>query len=124
MLAGVRTPVGERSRMSAETMIVLTTCGDAADAEALAARLVEQRLAACVNAVSHVTSIYRWQDGVQRDQETLLIIKTTATRFSALEQTIREHSLYELPEVIAIPVEAGFPPYLAWVAESTSELKD
>ena len=110
--------------MSKETMIVLTTCGNDDDAGALARVLVERRLAACVNAVSQVASTYRWQGEVQQDQETLLIIKTTAPRLAAVERTIREKSKYELPEVIAIPVQAGSTDYLEWVRESVAELKD
>ena len=110
--------------MSKETMIVLTTCGNDEDADALARLLVEQRLAACVNAVSKVASTYRWKGEVQQDRETLLIIKTTASRLVALEQAIRKHSKYELPEVIALPVTAGGADYLAWVGESVAELKD
>jgi periplasmic divalent cation tolerance protein len=110
--------------MSKETMIVLTTCGNDDDAGALARVLVERRLAACVNAVSKVASTYRWQGEVQQDQETLLIIKTTAPRLAAVERTIREKSKYELPEVIAIPVQAGSTDYLEWVRESVAELKD
>jgi len=71
-----------------------------------------------------VASTYRWKGEVQQDRETLLIIKTTASRFAALEQTIREHSKYELPEVIALPVVAGSADYLDWVRESVAELKD
>jgi periplasmic divalent cation tolerance protein len=110
--------------MSDETIVVLTTCGNDEDANALARVLVEQRLAACVNAIGKVASTYRWNGKVQHDQETLLIIKTTAARLPALEKTIRERSKYELPELIAVPVEAGGAEYLAWVAESVAELKD
>ena len=110
--------------MSKETMVVLTTCGNDEDAGALARVLVERRLAACVNAVSRVTSTYRWKGEVQQDQETLLIIKTTAARLAAVEKTIREKSKYELPELIALPVEAGGADYLDWIKESVAELKD
>jgi periplasmic divalent cation tolerance protein len=110
--------------MTAATMVILTTCGNDEDANALARILVEQRVAACINAISRVTSTYRWQGEVQQDRETLLIIKTTAPRLTALEKTIREHSKYELPEFIALPVEAGSADYLAWVRESVAELKD
>lgn len=110
--------------MTAATMVVLTTCGNDEDANALARLLVEQRLAACVNAVSKVMSTYRWKGEVLEDRETLLIIKTTAPRLAALEQAIRKHSKYELPEVIALPVTAGAADYLAWVGESVAELKD
>ena len=110
--------------MSKETMVVLTTCGNDEDAGALARALVERRLAACVNAVSKVTSTYRWKGEVQHDQETLLIIKTSAERLAAVEKTIREKSKYELPELIALPIEAGGADYLAWIKESVAELKD
>ena len=110
--------------MTSETMVVLTTCGNDEDADALARALVERRLAACVNAVSKVTSTYRWKGEVQHDQETLLIIKTTAARLAAVEKTIREKSKYELPELIALPVEAGGADYLDWIKESIAELKD
>jgi periplasmic divalent cation tolerance protein len=110
--------------MTKETMVVLTTCGNDEDAGALARTLVERRLAACVNAVSHVASTYRWNSAVQQDRETLLIIKTTAPRLAAVEKTIREQSKYELPEFIALPVQAGSSEYLEWVRESVSELKD
>ncbi len=83
-----------------------------------------RRLAACVNAVHGVTSTYRWQGKLQQDRETLLVIKTTEARYAALEQTLREQSAYDLPEVIAIPVQAGLPPYLAWLRESVAESKD
>jgi len=110
--------------MSKETMVVLTTCGNDEDADALARALVERRLAACVNAVSKVASTYRWKGEVQHDQETLLIIMTSAERLAAVEKTIREKSKYELPELIALPVAAGGADYLAWIRESVAELKD
>jgi periplasmic divalent cation tolerance protein len=105
-------------------MMVLTTCGTEEDAGRLARALVERREAACVNAVARVTSTYRWRGEVQREQETLLIVKTTAARLGAVERTIRELSRYEVPEVIALPVEAGGADYLAWLRESVAELKD
>jgi periplasmic divalent cation tolerance protein len=110
--------------MTGETIVVLTTCGNDEDASSLARALIERRLAACVNAISKVASTYRWKGEIQQDQETLLIIKTTAARLSALERAIREHSKYEVPEVIALPVVAGSQDYLGWVRESVAELKD
>jgi periplasmic divalent cation tolerance protein len=111
---------GESSR----TLLVLTTCATAAEAQRLAATLVKQRLAACINTVSNVTSTYQWHDEIQQEQESLLVIKTTEARFPALEQAIREHSSYELPEVLAIPVQAGSAPYLAWIRESVATPED
>lgn len=100
-----------------ESLLVLTTCS-ASEADGLAAMLVERRLAACVNAVNGITSTYRWQDAIERDQETLLLIKTTQVRYADVEKAIREHSSYDLPEVLAVPVAAGLPGYLGWLAES------
>ena len=107
--------------MSSRTLIVLTTCATAVEAEGLAAALVEQRLAACVNTVGNVLSTYRWQGGVQRERENLLVIKTTEDRFAALEQAIKERSSYEVPEVIAIRVHAGSARYLEWVRSAVTE---
>lgn len=101
--------------MSPQTLLVLTTCASAAEAESLAATLVEQRLAACVNVVRDVVSSYRWQGAVQQEREALLMIKTTETRLTAVEQTIKERSSYELPEVVAIPVQGGSAEYLDWL---------
>jgi uncharacterized protein involved in tolerance to divalent cations len=106
--------------VSSRPLLVLTTCANPEDANRLAAALVELELAACVNAVSHVTSTYRWRGGVQRDQESLLVIKTTEARLPELEAAIRERSSYELPEVLAIPVHGGSAAYLAWLGESVA----
>jgi periplasmic divalent cation tolerance protein len=110
--------------MTAETIVVLTTCGNDEDANTLAQALVERRLAACVNAISKVASTYRWKGEIQQDQETLLIIKTTAPRLAALETAIRELSKYQLPEIVALPMVAGSKDYLGWVRESVADLKD
>ena len=110
--------------MTKETMVVLTTCGNDEDAQALARALVERHEAACVNTVSKIGSTYRWKGEIQQDQETLLLIKTTAARLPAVERTIRELSKYELPELIAFPVAAGSADYLEWIRESVAELKD
>jgi len=107
--------------LSAATLLVLTTCATAAEAESLAEALVEQRLAACVNTLSNVVSTYRWQDAVQTERESLLVIKTTEARLAALEQMIKERSSYELPEVIAIPVQSGSARYLEWVSSAVSD---
>jgi periplasmic divalent cation tolerance protein len=105
-------------------LLVLTTCGTAEDADSLATLLVDQRLAACVNAVAGVVSTYRWHDRVQRDQEVLLVIKTTETRLAAVEQLIRAQAKYDLPEVVALPVTGGSAPYLKWLQESVAESGD
>jgi periplasmic divalent cation tolerance protein len=100
---------------SSRALVVLTTCASAEEASGLAAALVEQRLAACVNSLANVSSTYRWQGRLQRDEENLLVIKTTEARFAAVEQLIRARSSYELPEVLAVPVQVGSSAYLRWL---------
>jgi len=105
-----------------ETLLVLTTLPDGESADALAARLVEARLAACVNILPPGRSVYRWEGQVERTNETLMLIKTGAARYAALEAAIRTHHPYELPEIVAVPIAYGLPDYLAWVAaESTPD---
>jgi periplasmic divalent cation tolerance protein len=97
--------------------IVLTTAGSEEEAGKIARQLVERGLAACVNVTPRVVSIYRWQGKVESAQEWLLIIKTTAARFPAVRDSIRELHSYELPECIALSVEDGSLPYLKWLEE-------
>ena len=101
-------------------MIVLTTIGESADAAALARTLVEERLAACVNVLPPMTSIYRWQGQVEQDREQQMVIKTEAGRVDALEARIRELHPYELPEFLVLPAGGGSAAYLAWVRESVT----
>jgi periplasmic divalent cation tolerance protein len=102
-----------------QALLVMTNLADIASAQILARALVEQRLAACVNMLPGTRSIYRWNDAVEEDAEVTLLIKTTAARYAELEQAIRALHPYELPEVIAVPVSAGLPAYLAWIAQET-----
>jgi periplasmic divalent cation tolerance protein len=101
-----------------DRLLVLSTVQGAEDAERIARALVERGLAACVNIVPGVTSVYRWQGQVQAEAERLLLIKTGAQRFEALCQALVALHPYELPEVIALPLQAGHAPYLAWLDES------
>jgi len=100
-----------------ELALVLTTLGADADAAALARTLVEERLAACVNVVPGMTSIYRWKDNVEQEREQQLLIKTTAGRVEALAARLRELHPYELPEFIVLDVSASAA-YGAWVKET------
>ena len=102
-------------------LVVFCTVGKPEDAEYLARELVDRRLAACVNLLPPVASIYRFKGEVERAEETLLVIKTTAARFEALREAIVSQHGYEVPEVIAIPVTAGHAPYLAWLEESVGD---
>lgn len=100
-------------------LIVLTNLPDEASARTLAARLVEQRLAACVNILAPCRSVYRWQGQVEEAGEVPLLIKTTAARYAELAAAVRAGHPYELPEIVAVPLAAGLPEYLAWVATET-----
>ncbi|MGC8837216.1 MAG: divalent-cation tolerance protein CutA [Anaerolineae bacterium] len=108
-----------REEPAAEFVVVLVTCGSEEEAHTLAQRLVEHRLAACVNVVPGVTSFYRWKGQVQRDAEWLLLAKARAEHLKDLVQKVRGWHSYEEPEVIALPIVGGSPTYLAWVREST-----
>jgi periplasmic divalent cation tolerance protein len=100
--------------------LLFCTCPDAPTAERIAEALVDRRLAACVNIVPGITSIYRWQEAVERSNEQLLLIKSASERYDQLEAAVRELHPYELPELIAVEAAGGLPPYLAWIVESTS----
>lgn len=102
-------------------MIVFCTCPDEAAADRISTALVEERLAACVNRIPGVTSIYRWQGDVRRDTEVLLLIKTTRARFEDLCARILSLHPYELPEVIAVDIALGSAPYLDWLARETAD---
>jgi periplasmic divalent cation tolerance protein len=97
-------------------LLVLTNLPERAAAERLADLLIERKLAACVNILAPCRSVYRWKGAVQRDEEHPMLIKTTAERYAALEQALRAEHPYELPEIIALPVEHGLAAYLDWVA--------
>jgi periplasmic divalent cation tolerance protein len=102
-----------------DIFVILSTCPDAATAERLGRTLVEEALAACVNVLPGLRSIYRWNDAVQCDEEALMIIKTTSIRFAAARERLVALHPYEVPEVVALPVAAGHQAYLEWVAAST-----
>jgi periplasmic divalent cation tolerance protein len=104
-----------------QTLLVLTNCPDEESANAIALALVEERLAACVNILPRVQSIYRWQGAVESATEIPLLIKATAANYSALETAIRDRHPYTVPEIIALPVERGLPAYLDWVAAETTQ---
>ncbi|HMA90230.1 MAG TPA: divalent-cation tolerance protein CutA [Burkholderiales bacterium] len=100
-------------------LLVLTNLPDRAAAERLAEHLVAERVAACVNILAPCRSVYRWQGALERAEEHPLLIKTTAERYGALEQAIRAAHPYELPEVVAVPIERGLASYLDWVESET-----
>jgi len=100
-------------------LLVLTNLPDRESAEKLADALIEARIAACINILAPCRSVYRWQGAVQHDEEHPVLIKTSAERYAALEQAIRSLHPYELPEIVAVPIERGLPAYLDWVAAET-----
>jgi len=106
--------------MTENLQVVLCTVPDHETAENIAGTLVTERLAACVNIVPGVTSIYRWEDAVEREQELLLFIKTSLAAWPLLEQRIRSLHPYELPEIIAVSVNNGQADYITWLKKSLS----
>ncbi|HSG76990.1 MAG TPA: divalent-cation tolerance protein CutA [Burkholderiales bacterium] len=101
-------------------LLVLTNLPDRAAAEKLADALVAKRVAACINILAPCRSVYRWRGAVQHDEEHPVLIKTTRDAYAALEAEIRALHPYELPEIVAVPVERGLPAYLDWVASETT----
>lgn len=107
--------------MADEFVVVLTTLPADADASSIARALVEARVAACVNILAPMTSVYRWDDGIQEDAERQILMKTTRTRLPALWQRLRELHPYDVPEFVALPILEGHDAYLRWIAESTGD---
>ncbi len=105
--------------MQAKPQLVLTTCPDKETAQDIAWQLVDLQLAACVNIIAAIESVYRWQDKIESETEYLLIIKTQSGCYTELENTIQALHPYELPEVVAVPIEAGLPAYLDWINNNT-----
>ena len=95
--------------------LVITNCPTMTEAEALAEKVLAARLAACVNIVPGLLSLYEWQGRMERSQEVMLLMKSRSELFTALEQLVQENHSYELPELIAVPIEEGLAPYLNWI---------
>jgi periplasmic divalent cation tolerance protein len=104
--------------MATEIVLVFTTLGAETDATVLARTLVEERLAACVNVLPAMISVYRWKGAVEQDREQQLIIKTTSAGLPRLQARVRELHPYEVPEFLVIAVTGGSDPYLTWVQDS------
>ncbi|AKH21329.1 divalent-cation tolerance protein CutA [Sedimenticola thiotaurini] len=101
--------------MPVDKLLIYCTCPDQESADRIAGQLVEQRLAACVSITAPIKSIYVWQDKLEKSEEYLLLIKSTQARYADLQQTIISLHPYELPEIIAVPVQQGLPAYLHWI---------
>ena len=106
--------------MADETLLVFSTFPDVATARRISRQLVEEHCAACANILPQVESIYWWEGKVESGNETLVLFKTTAGRYAALETTLRQLHPYEVPEIIALSVDRGLPEYLRWVSENSA----
>ncbi len=102
-----------------EPILVLVTCGSEEEALKIAKALVEEHLGACVNLVSPVRSIYRWEGEVRDEKEWLLIIKTQKQRLEELERKVKALHSYSVPEIISLPITEGSSAYLNWIKENT-----
>ncbi|HKF30334.1 MAG TPA: divalent-cation tolerance protein CutA [Candidatus Binataceae bacterium] len=101
-------------------VVVLVTCANEEQGASIARSLVGERLAACVNLVSGIRSIYRWRDKLEDDRETLLLVKTRTQLLARVERRVRELHTYEVPEIVAVRLYGGSKPYLDWLLESTA----
>ena len=101
-----------------DAIVVLCSCADTDTATRLAEQLVQSHLAACVNILPGITSVYHWQGQLQKEAEVLLMIKTLSPRFDALKKALIELHPYEVPEIIALPVTNASEPYLQWMGQS------
>ena len=106
-----------------EPIIVLVTCGSEEEALKIANALVESRLAACVNLVAPIRSIYRWEERIWDEKEWLLVIKTQKDRFEDLEKKVKSLHSYSVPEIVSLPIVEGSSSYLDWIRENTESGK-
>ena len=105
--------------MSEDAIVVFLTAANGEEATRLADMLVGAHLAACVQILPEIESVYRWQGKIERSSEVLLIVKTTRGKFDELEREVRALHSYDTPEIIAVPVRAGSAPYLEWLMQAT-----
>src|ERR1700730_14670724 len=108
------------SNNPSEPIVVLMTAANGEEANRIAEMLVSERLAACVQVLPEIQSVYHWQGEVARDSEVLLLAKTTLDRFDELDRAVREIHSYQTPEIVAWPVTAIAEPYLAWLQEEVT----
>ena len=122
MLSADPPPANSHQMSDTEYVLVMTTLPADADASTFAQTLVDARLAACVNLMGPMESIYRWEGRVDREQERQLLIKTSRDRLTALWDRVRELHPYDVPEFLVVPIVEGNAAYLRWVGESTRDL--
>ncbi len=104
-----------------EALFVYITCGSQEEAQKIGASLVQDRLAACANIIPGMTSIYQWKGRIEQDQEIVLIAKTTRSQLEALTQHVTQLHSYEVPCVVALPIQGGNPDYLQWIKTVINE---
>ena len=104
--------------VASEPIVVLLTAADGAEATRIAELLVNKKLAACVQILPEIESVYRWDGEVQRDREILILAKTTAAQFDDLEKAVREIHSYDTPEIVAVPMSHVSEPYRAWLLDN------
>lgn len=107
-----------------DKIVVLSACASIEEAERIARSLVEKRIAACVNLLSGIRSLYQWKGAIADEAEVLLVIKSSRALFPKLQSEIQKMHSYEVPELIALPVVEGSEPYLAWMARELAEERD
>lgn len=107
--------------MSGQNFVVLVSTGSSEEARTIARTVVEEKLAACASIIEHVQSVFRWEGTVRSEQESLLILKTTAARFTDLKARIKAVHSYSVPEIIALPIEMGAEDYLTWLNQETQK---
>jgi periplasmic divalent cation tolerance protein len=110
--------------VAAGARIVFVMAANEEEASTIAHTLVEERLAACVNVIAPVRSIYRWSGAIEESRECLLLIKTSARRYSSLERRVKELHSYDVPEIVATALAHGSSDYLKWIVESTTQPAD
>jgi periplasmic divalent cation tolerance protein len=101
-------------------LLVFVTAPSRREAEKIGRTVVEEKLAACVNIIPAVSSIFRWQGKVQKNREALLLLKTTGERYRSLEKAIRSKHSYQVPEILAVRVQSGFKQYIEWISKETT----
>jgi periplasmic divalent cation tolerance protein len=104
-----------------QALLLISNLPDAASAEQVARTLVEKRLAACVNILPAVRSVYRWQGAIEEAAEVTIFIKSSSARYPELEAALKDLHPYQVPELIALPIAAGLPAYLQWVLAETEK---
>ena len=105
--------------IQSDCIVVYITAPTVEDAQSLARSLVKEKLAACVNIIPGIQSIYQWNDAIETDQELLLICKSRTERFDSLKKRVQALHPYDVPEIISIPIQNGSEPYLNWVRDNT-----